>query len=130
MIAKKKLAAKSLKFKKEMAVVIGDLKKIHQKAASTVNTLEVVEPIVEPVKKVDELSIDDIGFFTFCGVLVFTAIYAFFENKRSSNKDTFQFELDSEKCPVPTQKENKKTIKKTLKNIMNKNNGKASLISQ
>lgn len=51
MIAKKKLGAKSLKFKKEMAVVIGDLKKIHHKAVSNtnVNTLEVVEPIVEPV---------------------------------------------------------------------------------
>ena len=50
-ISKKKLGAKSLKFKKEMAVVIGDLKKIHQKAVSTstVNTLEVVEPVVEPV---------------------------------------------------------------------------------
>jgi len=47
--------------------------------------------------------------------------------KKAKSTDQFEFELDSEKCPTP--KENKKAMKKTLKNIMSKNGAKTSLIN-
>jgi len=64
------------------------------------------------------------------GVIVFAVIAAAADKFRSSKKaEKFEFEVDQEMCPVPSQKENKKAIKKTLKNIMAKNDAKTTLIA-
>lgn len=64
------------------------------------------------------------------GVLIVAAL-ATAANKFAPAKkaDKFEFEVDQEMCAAPSQKENKKAIKKTLKNIMSKNNAKTTLIA-
>jgi len=75
-----------------------------------------------------QLSQDDVMFMGFVGVIMMAFIGAMADKFKPAKKVEFEFEVDTEAVPVPTQKENKKAIKKTLKNIMAKNNVKTTLI--
>lgn len=85
--------------------------------------------IIDSVE-MEQISTDDVMLIAAFGVLVVATLAAIASKFGSAKKaDKFEFDVDTEMCPMPTQKESKKAIKKTLKNIMAKNNAKTTLIA-
>ena len=81
-------------------------------------------PLTQNMMETDEIIV-----MAAFGVVAFAFMYAMIEKCKSTKGDKIEFEVDTEKCPVPVARENKKEIKKTLKNVMAKHNAKASLIA-
>jgi len=113
----------SKKLQKELEA---DLTKIISDAdRGFVNNVEIADLTVD-----SQWAQDDVMFFGFVGVVMMAVVGTIAENFfKSTKKDQIEFELDNETCPVPTQQESKKAIKKTLNNIMAKNNAKTTLIA-
>jgi hypothetical protein len=84
--------------------------------------------IIDTIEDQNSFSDDEIMLMTAVGVIFVAATAAAFKKNNKKTKE-FEFEVDTEMVPTPTPKENKKAIKKTLKNIMAKNNAKTTLIA-
>lgn len=82
---------------------------------------------------VENITLEDSILYSTIFVFTFAAILASISNKlvaTPSKKETIEFDIESSemiKFEAP-KKENKKVIKKTLANIMKKNNAKTTLI--
>lgn len=102
-----------------------NVQRIVGSAFNVTNNAEIIDSA-----EFEQLSTDDIMLISAFGVLIVAAIAAAAGQFTSTKKaDKFEFEVDQEMISVPSQKENKKAIKKTLKNIMAKNNAKTTLIA-
>ena len=69
------------------------------------------------------LSEEEIIIYTAFATLVLATLFAAGKQMKKSKTDSFEFEVDVEKAV-----QSKKEIKKTLKNVMAKNNAKTTLI--
>lgn len=101
------------------------IKKLIRGAIKITHNAEIIDSV-----EMEQLSTDDVMLIAAFGVLVVATLAAIASKFGSAKKaDKFEFDVDTEMCPMPTQKESKKAIKKTLKNIMAKNNAKTTLIA-
>jgi hypothetical protein len=109
--------------------------KIEQKIQDIVNDIDSKVTVTMAAQEIptENITLEDSILYSTIFVFTFAAILASISNKlvaTPSKKETIEFDIESTemiKIDAP-KKENKKVIKKTLANIMKKNNAKTTLI--